>query len=188
MALLKAQDVPDLLGRAVSEAQFEVALKMATAAIKAYIGTDPDTFIGTRSAWLPVAADGSVRLPLVTWITAVETADGLTAVPFTYRTGRVLTIDPLLYLTEVKVTYRYTTVPSEISTAALYLVLEIIGTQTSTGGLSAGIRSETTSIDDYTRSVTYSDGSATGNGLPAAVRELLRGYRSGLQSVRLRAG
>lgn len=195
MALATPEDLATYLDRGVKTARAELAIESATAAIRAYIGADPEPFVGQRTVYLPVD-QGRVRLPvLLDSVVAVTTIDDA-PLDYTYRAGSSsLTLDSWWrgtfqvdrgWVCEVKVTYTYATAPAAMHSAALAIAATIYGTPAIDGSVAAGIRSE--SIDDYT--VTYADASSTSStlalGIPPDAAALLSPFRRSAYTIRVR--
>ena len=199
--LFDVDDLASFMRATLDDDAAEIARRVATSAIKAYLHPFDPTATGTQTAYLPIDRDGLVTLPpLLDAITSVTSVSDV-ALSYTHRAGhrRLVVTYPYLasnyqpgqYLEpEVKVTYTYTTVPDEIRDAALITAAAVYGPTTNAGGSAVGIDSETKSIDDYTHTIRYSSGSAVADpatSVPPDARVLLSRFRPPRSSVRLRA-
>jgi hypothetical protein len=187
VALFDVDDLASYLKTTLDADAADIAQRIATSTIEAYLGTDPDA-PGSQTVYLPIDSRGRVRLPLLfDELTAVTDVDD-EAMTYTYREGSgLITLDSPAsgyrydsygYLSaEVKVTYTYSTVPAAVRDAALIIAASVYGPAAASGGSALGIQSET--IGSY--SVRYADTTATGASLvdriPVEARLLLAPYR-----------
>jgi hypothetical protein len=158
------------------------ARAVATAMIGAHIGMDPRPFTGSRTVNLRLF-DGTAFLPIFAETVTAVTTEASSALTYTIVGDRLSLVPASYYgswgqwwhLPRVLVTYTYATVPDVLRSAALIVAAEVYGS----AGTGSGVRSESETVGNYSRSVTYAGdtGSSSTTGIPDAAAVLLAGYR-----------